>query len=334
MAIEGIMNETKNVLLTGGAGFIGSHVIDILIEKGYRVICVDNLSKGQMSNIEHHADNPNFIFFEKDIMDRDFLFNLEYKLDFIIHMAASKIPRYSSAMNTLKINSDGTINIMDLAVKHGSRIVLASTSDVYGKAQKFPFAEDDDLVIGKSSSRRWSYAVSKLFDEHMAFAYGDEFNIDFVLLRFFGTYGERQYLNWWGGPQGVFLEAIYKDKPVDIHGDGSQTRCFIYVKDAAEGVVKAMESGKASKEIFNIGRNEEISILDLAKLMHKLSGSSNELKLQFIPYENFTKNYEDVMRRIPSTEKSENLLGFKADTSIEKGTLKLIKWYNEVILNK
>jgi UDP-glucose 4-epimerase len=315
------------VLVTGGAGFIGSHVCDKLLEAGHSVICVDNLSKGSLENIKHNLENPKFRFEKLDILEKDKFFQSIENIDGIIHLVAYKIPRYSSALNTLILNTQGTINVLELARLKGAKVIIASTSDVYGKSTQLPFREDSDLVLGPSTSRRWAYAVSKLFEEHLAFAYQDEYNLPIVILRYFGTYGERQYLNWWGGPHGVFLEAIFKDQPVEIHGDGSQKRCFIYVTEAAEATVRALECEKAVGEVINIGAKEEISILELAKLIHQLLGLKGELKLKFIPYSSFSKNYEDVKRRIPSLEKMEKLLSYKPKISLRQGLEKLINWY-------
>lgn len=317
------------VLVTGGAGFIGSHVCDILLDRGYEVICIDNLSSGSIENIKHNLGNSKFIFKKIDILDREMLFNAVDKVDVIIHLAAFKIPRYSSSYKTLLINTQGTKNVLDLAVLKGAKVILGSTSDVYGKNPNLPFREDSDLVLGPSTSRRWAYAVSKLFDEHLAFAYQDEFNLEIVILRYFGTYGERQYLNWWGGPQGVFLEAIFKDQPVEIHGDGSQTRCFIYIKDAVEATIRAIERKEAVGEIINIGTEEEVSILELAKLLHKLAGVSTELKIKYVPYSSFSKNYEDVKRRVPCIEKMKNILEYQPKVNLEEGLKRLIKWYKD-----
>jgi len=315
------------VLVTGGAGFIGSHVCDVLLARGYEVLCIDNLSKGSIDNIKHNLQNDRFEFKKIDILDREKLFSAAKGVHAIIHLAASKISRYSSAIYTLLLNSQGTINVLDLARINNAKVLIGSTSDVYGKSTSFPFREDADLVLGPSTSRRWAYAVSKLFDEHLAYAYEDEYGLKVIILRYFGTYGERQYLNWWGGPQGVFLEAIFNNKPVEIHGDGKQTRCFIYIKDAAEATVRALENGDAVGEIINIGTQEEISILDLARLMHRLSKVPHELRVKYIPYNSFSKNYEDVRRRVPSIEKMEKLLGYKPKVNLTEGLIRLIKWY-------
>lgn len=315
------------VLVSGGAGFIGSYACDVLLARGYEVLCIDNLSKGSLDNIKHNLNNSRFEFRKIDILDRQMLFSAASGIDVVIHLVAFKIPRYSSAIHTLLLNSQGTINILDLARINNTKVLIGSTSDVYGKSANFPFREDEDLVLGPSTSRRWAYAVSKLFDEHLAYAFEDEYGLKVAILRFFGTFGERQYLNWWGGPQGVFLEAIFNNKPVEIHGDGKQTRCFIYIKDAAEALVRALENEEAVGEIINIGTQEEISILDLAQLMHQLSGVPHEFQVKYIPYRLFSKNYEDAMRRIPSIKKMENLLGYKPRVELREGLTRLIEWY-------
>jgi len=315
------------VLVAGGAGFIGSHVCDALLSRGYEVLCIDNLSKGSIDNIKHNLRNDKFEFRKIDILDRETLFSATKGIEAIIHLVAFKIPRYSSAIHTLLLNSQGTINILDLGRINCAKVLISSTSDVYGKSLNFPFKENGDLVLGPSTSRRWAYAVSKLFDEHLTYAYEDEYGLKVIIIRFFGTYGERQYLNWWGGPQGVFLKAIFNNEPVEIHGNGKQTRCFIYVKDAAEATVRALEKGEALGKIINIGIQEEISILGLARLIHQLSGVPHKLKVKHIPYSSFSKNYEDVMRRIPSIEKMENLLGYKPKVKLTEGLTRLIEWY-------
>ncbi|MFZ3115586.1 MAG: GDP-mannose 4,6-dehydratase [Syntrophales bacterium] len=319
-----------DVLVTGGAGFIGSHVCDILIERGYNVLCIDNLSSGSLNNIKHNLANPRFQFKKLDILEKNVLFQEAGPVDAILHLAAYKIPRYSSAINTLTINSQGTANVLELARMKEAKFIISSTSDVYGKSSQMPFHETNDLVLGPSTSRRWAYAASKLFDEHLAFAYQDEYNLRIVILRYFGTYGERQYLNWWGGPQGVFLEKIFKAEPLEIHGDGTQTRCFTYVKDTAEATVRAIETKEAEGEIINIGAEEEISILALADLMYKFSGVSSALDVKYVPYATFSKNYEDVKKRIPSIEKMNKILGYQPKVNLEEGLKNLLDWYKNL----
>jgi len=202
------------VVVTGGAGFIGSHLVDVLLARGCEVICVDDLSKGSLSNVAHHSDNDRFRFVQLDIRDWKQLETAGRGSDAVVHLAAAKIARYDSAFHSLGINLEGARSALELARVNKAKFVLGSTSDVYGKNPSLPFSEDSDLVIGPSTSRRWAYAVSKLCDEHLAFAYQDEFELPITILRFFGAYGDRQYLNWWGGPQGVFLQAIAQGAPV------------------------------------------------------------------------------------------------------------------------
>lgn len=265
------MTETPyKILVTGVAGFLGSHLLDKLLTSSHQVIGIDNLSMGKLENIAEHLGNKAFQFLQKDVTEKSTFENLENDIDCIVHLAAFKIPRYGKAIDTLKINYQGTDNVLDLARKLNCKCVLASTSDVYGRNPKLPFNEDDNSVIGSSKVARWSYAVSKLFDEHLAFAYQDSYDIPVVILRFFGSYGPRHHLSWWGGPQSVFIEQILNDGEISIHGDGLQTRSFTYVSDTVAGIYAATIKPEANGEIFNIGSDREITILDLAKTIKQL----------------------------------------------------------------
>ncbi len=315
------------VVITGGAGFIGSHLVDTLLARGLEVVCVDDLSKGSLDNVAHHSDDKRFRFVQLDIRNRRRLEEEGRGCAVVVHLAAAKIARYDSAFHSLEINLEGARAALELARINNAKFVLGSTSDVYGKNPSLPFGEDSDLVIGPSTSRRWSYAVSKLCDEHLAFAYEDEFDLPICILRFFGAYGARQYLEWWGGPQGVFLRAIAEGAPVEIHGDGSQSRCFIHVSDLVEGIARAVERDQTVGEIVNIGNDEEITILELARLMHELSGTARDLQLDFVPYTAFTANYEDVRRRIPDTTKMRALLEFEPQVDLRRGIAMLWDWY-------
>ena len=318
-------------LVTGGAGFIGSHLIDALLARKWEVVCVDDLSKGPIANLEHNIGRDGFEFVELDCRDAREMQRLGEGAGVVVHLAATKIPRYESAFGNLKINLEGSTVALEVARASGAKFVLASTSDVYGKSPDLPFREDGDLVIGASTTRRWAYAITKLCDEHMAFAYQDEFGIPVTLLRFFGCYGERQYLNWWGGPQGVFLEAIANGEAIEVHGDGSQTRCFTHVADLVEATARAIERDEANGEIINIGSDVEISILGLAELMHELSGAGGEPKIELVPYESFTRDYQDVMRRIPDLTKQREILGFTPQINEAEGIRRLWSWYRERI---
>jgi UDP-glucose 4-epimerase len=186
-------------------------------------------------------------------------------------------------------------------------------------------------VIGTSKVARWAYAVSKLFDEHLAFAYQDSNGIPVTVLRFFGSYGPRQHLSWWGGPQSVFIEAALEGKEIPIHGDGLQTRSFTYVSDTVEGIYAATINEKANGELFNIGSTHEINILELAKIIHRLSGAPGEPNIRFVPYESFTgKAYEDVRRRVPDVSRCSEILGVTAQVDLEEGLKKTIEWQRRV----
>jgi UDP-glucose 4-epimerase len=322
----------KKALVTGVAGFLGSNLLTRLLQEGWEVLGIDNLSMGRKSNIEEHLGNKRFAFKVADVTDPAAFAGLAPDFDCIVHFAAFKIPRYGKAIDTLKINYKGTENVLELARQLGCKCVLASTSDVYGRNPKIPFSEETtDSVIGSSKAARWAYAVSKLMDEHLALAYQDAYGFPVTLLRFFGSYGPRQHLTWWGGPQSVFIDAVLNDKPIPIHGDGMQTRSFTYVSDTVDGIYAAMTRKEANGEVLNIGSQEEITILDLARKIKRLSKTPGELKIEFIPYKSFAGGrYEDVMRRVPDTTLSERLLGVKARVPVDEGLALTIEWQRTV----
>jgi len=318
----------QKFLVTGVAGFLGSNLLERLLADGHSVTGIDNLSMGRIDNVSEHLANPAFRFLQRDVTDATAFSDLEEDFHCLVHLAAFKIPRYGKAIDTLKINYRGTENALEFARRLGCKAVLASTSDVYGRNPVLPFSEEgSDSVIGSSKSPRWAYAVSKLFDEHLGLAYQDAYGFPVTLLRFFGSYGPRQNTTWWGGPQAVFIDCVLNDKPIPIHGDGRQTRSFTYVSDTVEGIYQAMLRSQANGELINIGSNQEITILDLAHRIKRLSGTAGEIKLQFTPYESFTgKKYEDVMRRIPDIALCEKLLGVRARVDIDEGLRRTIEW--------
>jgi len=324
------MNSVKNVLLTGVAGFLGSNLLEKIIAHGHNVVGIDNLSMGNIENIRNYLDHNNFEFLQRDVAETETFEAMKNNFDIIVHLAAFKIPRYGKTLDTLTINSKGTENILEFALKNHSKCVIASTSDVYGMNPNLPFKETDNCVLGSSKVPRWSYAVSKLFDEHMAFAYQEAYDLPVTLLRFFGAYGPNQHLSWWGGPQSVFIESILNDKVIPIHGDGKQTRTFTYVTDTVDGIYASMIKPESDGEIFNIGANREITIIGLAQLIKELSDTPGELKVEFIPYEELSKNkYEDVRRRVPDTSLAEKLLGVKSKVDLDEGLSKTIKWQRQ-----
>ena len=266
-------------LITGCAGFLGSNLVGRMLGAGHEVVGVDNLSMGLLDNLAEFRDDKRLRFVQADVTDPAALGALGGPFEAVVHLAAFKIPRYGKAIDTLKINYRGTENALELARRLGCKLVLASTSDVYGRNPKLPFSEEgSDHVIGNSKSPRWAYAVSKLFDEHLALAYQDAYGFPVTILRFFGSYGPKQPLSWWGGPPPVFIDCVLNDKPIPIHGDGSQTRSFTYVTDTVEGIYQATLRAAANGEIINIGSTQEITILELARRVKKASGTPGELE--------------------------------------------------------
>ncbi len=315
------------IIVTGACGFIGSHLAKKLISKGNKVIGIDDLSKGNMENIKGISANKNFTFKKADITKKHSL-DFAKSADVIVHLAAAKIPRYGDRLLTLSVNTKGTENVLELARECKAKVIFSSTSDVYGKNPKLPFSEESDLVLGSPEVARWAYAVSKIFDEHLCFAYWEKYQIPFVILRLFGVYGPQQHRSWWGGPQSLFIDKLLKGESVEIHGDGKQTRTFVYIDDVIDAVLKSINSKKANNQIINIGTKDEISILELAKLISKLT--TKPLKIKNLPYKSFTgKKYEDVKRRIPDIKKAKIKLGWQPKFSLEDGLKKTIEWQFE-----
>lgn len=313
------------VAVTGSAGFIGSHLVDALLARGDRVIGIDNLSMGTRDNFHHLLQRPDFAFHEADVRDAKALAQACEGTELIVHLAAYKIPRYGNSVETLLVNAKGTEQVLEVARRPRVKVVLASTSDVYGKNPSLPFAEDGDSVLGPSTVRRWSYAVSKLYEEHLGFAYQEAYQVPVVVLRFFGSYGPRQHRSWWGGPQAVFIEALLNGQPMEIHGDGQQTRSFTYIDDTVRGILAAIDTPQAVGQVFNIGSTAEISILELARLIHRLMEGRGEPPIRFVPYAQFGR-YEDVRRRIPDLSKAQRVLGFTPQVHLEEGLRRTIAW--------
>jgi UDP-glucose 4-epimerase len=316
------------ILITGAAGFIGSNLTKSLLAKGYSVLGLDNLSQGYLLNLAEFQNNRKFRFVEGDIRNSKLLNRLTKGCDVVIHLAAFKIPRYSDAMDTLLINSTGTIAVLDAAAKHKVKVVAASTSDVYGKNSEIPFSETSDLVMGRPEVKRWSYAISKMFEEQLMFAYHERYGIDIVPLRFFGGYGPNQHLTWWGGPQSVFMNAAIDNETIPLHGDGMQTRSFTYISDHVDGIIATTENSQANNQVFNLGNTYEISIKDLAIQIWSMIRKNEPAKLAYTPYESFGK-YEDVRRRVPNIEKARSVLGFEPKVDLATGLKITILWQIE-----
>lgn len=319
------------VLITGVAGFIGSNLAMRLLENGHEVIGIDNLNYGFIRNIEPFKQHPYFKFILGDIANPHILNDVH--ADLIVHLASQKIPRYTSALRTLDENYLMLRNVVEKCKTDRSKILFASTSDVYGKNPKVPFNEESDLVMGPTTVKRWAYALSKMYGEQYIIANKDEHDLKYTITRFFGSYGPHQNLTWWGGPQSVFIEKAFKNEEIEIHGDGTQTRTFTYVDDTVNALIACIENENSDNQIFNTGSKDggEITIKDLAILIWKLiNGKDSEPKLQYIPYSTFG-NYEDVMRRVPDITKLRTVLDFEPEWELVQGLKKTIEWQKQFI---
>jgi len=285
---------------------------------------------GTFDNLRHHEGKSGFSFHQVDVTDGSAFHEVCQGARALIHLAAFKIPRYGKTIDTLRINGVGAENALEICRVSGAKLLLASTSDVYGRNPNVPFVETHDSVYGPSSVRRWAYAVSKLYEEHLCFAYREAYGLDFVALRFFGSYGPRQHLSWWGGPQSVFIQAILEDRELEIHGDGLQTRSFTYISDTTRGIIAALDTPAAIGEVINLGSTEEVTILELAHRIKRLSGTPGELKLKMVPYERLGGGYQDVLRRVPETSKAARILGVEAHISLDDGLRETIAWQRGV----
>jgi len=322
----------KRVLITGIAGMIGSHLLDLLISKNYEIIGIDNLSYGNMENIGSHLENDRFQFYSVDVRDFDTLKILTRDVDTIVHLAAvKKISEADSSMDTLMVNQRGTENIFEVARMWGCKVVFASTSDVYGMTPDLPFREDGDLLLGPSMIKRWSYAVAKLYCEQMAFAYYKDCSVPVVILRYFGGFSPRASFSWSGGHLPIFVDQILNDQEVTIHGDGTQSRSMAWVDDLVEGTFLAMENEHAVGEIINLGNDEEMTVIDTAKLIHKLADTGKEIRIKYIEMEEIFGKYKDILRRRPDLSKAKEILGYVPKTNMEEAIKKMIeKRRNEI----
>lgn len=313
------------VLVTGGCGFIGSHLCESLVKASHSVLCLDDLSHGNLDNIRDLQGNARFQFVQGDVTDAKLVLDLARGCHAIVHLAGFKIPRYGGARETLIANAHGAENVLEAGRMADAKCVMISTSDCYGMNPEVPFGEESNSVIGPPTVKRWSYAISKMYEEQLSFAYRDEFQLRVVVLRYFGAYGPRQHLSWWGGPQAVFITAVLKDQEIEIHGDGLQTRSFIYIDDLVHATHRVVESDQVNGELLNIGSPHEISILELANRISHLVRPGQEPRIRKIPYETFGR-YQDVRRRIPDITKARTLIGFQPGVSLEDGLRRTIAW--------
>jgi UDP-glucose 4-epimerase len=300
----------SRALITGGAGFIGSHLSEALLERGWTVEVVDDLSTGSIENISHLKGHPHFSYTLDSVMNRSLMLELVDRADVIFHLAAAVGVRLivERPVYTIETNIKATELILELAARKHRPLLLASTSEVYGKLDKAKFSEDDDVILGPTSKARWCYAASKMIDEFLARAYYKEKGLPTVVARLFNTVGPRQ-TGQYGMVVPRFVRLALAGEPISVYGDGRQRRSFTWVGDVINAMLALIEYPKAYGEVFNIGHTKEISIYDLAVLVRHMTGSRSEIVL--IPYEEaYEAGFEDMHRRLPDISKLQHAIGY------------------------
>jgi UDP-glucose 4-epimerase len=299
------------ILITGGAGFIGSHLAEKFLSLGHHVTCIDDLSTGNLENLTAIRKHPKLIFYADTVFNRRLTSDLVDETDVIFHLAAAVgVKRIVDfPVETIETNVKGTEIVLDAAARRSKRVFLASTSEVYGKSTKIPFAETDDLVLGSTYNSRWAYACSKAIDEFLALAYFRERHLPVTIMRFFNTVGPRQ-TGRYGMVLPTFVRQALLGEPLTVYGTGAQTRCFGHVADIVEGLLLLLACDRACGEIFNLGNTEEISIEHLAHKVIAACDSSSEIV--HIPYSKaYGPGFEDMLRRVPDISKAQKWLGYK-----------------------
>ena len=316
-----------HALITGGAGFIGSHLTEALIEAGHEVSIIDDLSTGRMSNIEHLKDNPRLHVTIDSILKKETLSHMVARADLVFHLAAAVGVKLivESPVNTIETNIKGTDFVLKTANEHRKKVVITSTSEVYGKNPNVPFSEDSDIVLGRTDKGRWSYACSKAIDEFLAIAYWHEKKLPTMIIRLFNTVGPRQT-----GQYGMVLPSFVKQAllghPITVYGDGQQSRCFTYVEDVVQAMIRLSDHPDAVGQVVNLGSTEEITIDGLAELVKKITGTASEIV--HIPYEKaYEEGFEDMKRRIPDLTKAKGLIGFEPKVDLEGIIQRVIEYF-------
>ena len=327
-------HKAYKALVTGGAGFIGSHLSEYLLKLGWDVTIIDDLSTGSFRNIEHLADHSRFHVATDTIANETVMDRLVSECDLVFHLAAAVGVQLivQDAVRTIETNITGSEMVLKIANRYRKKVVIASTSEVYGKNNKTPFREDDDMVLGPTSKSRWSYACSKAIDEFLALAYHKKYDLPVVIVRFFNTVGPRQT-----GAYGMviprFVRQALLNEDVTIYGDGKQSRCFGNVEDVVRGVYKLSQEPRAVGQVFNLGATTEITIEQLARRIVKLTGSKS--KLVRVPYDKaYESGFEDMRRRVPDISKAGKLVGYRPRVSLDETIRRVVKHIRKDLKSK
>jgi UDP-glucose 4-epimerase len=305
------------ILITGGAGFVGSHLADKLIGAGHEITVIDDLSTGRYSNVEHLEGEKNFRLIIDTVLNEKLMEELIRETDRVFHMASAVGVRLimEHPVKTIETIFRGTDVVLGFCSRYRKRVLVPSTSEVYGKGASIPFREDDDLLTGSTDKHRWAYACAKTLDEFLALAHWKETRLPVVVVRLFNTVGPRQ-TGQYGMVVPNFVKSAIQNEPLIVHGDGTQSRCFGHVSDIVEGLTKAMESPECFGQVLNLGNDEEVTIKGLAEKAIEMTGSTS--KIRYIPYtEAYGEGFEDMQRRVPSLEKAQRLIGYQPTRKLE-----------------
>ena len=319
------------ILVTGGAGFIGSNLVDTLMEQGYELTVLDNLSVGKVSSIEHHLESDRFHFVNGSILDTSTLERLVRQADLIYHLAAVVGVKYvvEDPLGTIVTNVRGTENVLELAFKYWVKTIIASSSEIYGKSTAVPLSEDDDRILGSTIIGRWSYSDAKAIDEYFALAYAKK-GLPTTIVRYFNAYGPRLDPRGYGSVIARFITQALRGEPMTIYDDGKQTRCFTYVADTVRGTIQAATAPQAAGMVFNVGSNKETSVNELAQLIRRLADSCSEIV--HVPYAStFGPHFEETRRRVPDVTRAREVLGFEARTNLKEGLRRTLDWFQESV---
>jgi UDP-glucose 4-epimerase len=314
------------VLITGGAGYIGSHLVDRMMDEGHDVFVVDNLVTGKIANISHHLGHERFQFVNDSILNEELMGSLISRVDLVYHLAATVGVKHvvQDPLSGVLTNVQGTEIVLKYAYKYWKRVLLASTSEIYGKTTRFPFSEDDDRVLGSTSIHRWSYSTAKAIDEHIAFAYFDK-GLPVSIVRYFNSYGPRIDEQGYGSVVAQFIRQSLAGQALTVHGDGNQSRCFTYITDTIEGTIRAATMPGAIGRAFNVGTTEETRIIELARMITRITGSTSEI--QFVPYDiAFGKGFEDTTRRLPDMTRARTYLQWEPRVRLTEGLPETLSW--------
>lgn len=317
------------LLITGGAGFIGSHLSEALLERGDEVYVLDDLSTGSMENIDPIKDHERFHYTIENVLNTPATAEHVDRVDVVVHLAAAVGVRLivESPVHTIETNVHGTETVLRVANKKKKKVILASTSEVYGKSTDIPFREDSDLVMGATNKGRWSYACSKAIDEFLGLAYYKEKKLPVVVVRLFNTVGPRQ-TGRYGMVIPNFVRQALSGQPITVFGDGTQSRCFTDVSDVVGALLSLIDHKDAAGEVFNIGSQQEVSIMELAKKVKAMTKSKSEIVL--VPYEKaYEEGFEDMPRRVPDTSKIAKLVGYQPTVSLEQILERVIAYHSD-----